>query len=123
MKKISFLFAISFLMILIATACGKAVFDGSCTGNDKQFIVDYNVLNCTKTHQMKLKKGTTVKVVVESKSGRVGILVEDTKGDDIYNNINAISENFSLEIPRTDTYNFSVSGSEAKGSVSFKMTK
>ncbi|AEY66089.1 hypothetical protein [Clostridium sp. BNL1100] len=123
MKKISFLFAISAFTLLITVACGKVVFDGSCTGNNKQFIVDYNVLNCTKTHQMELERGTTIKVVVESKSGRVGILVEDSKGDGIYNNINAISEKFSLEIPRTDTYNFSVSGTDAKGSVSFKMTK
>lgn len=72
---------------------------------------------------MKLQRGTTIKGIVESESGHVDILVEDAKGDEIYNNINAKSVECSLKITRTDTYKFSVSGSDAKGSVSFKVTK
>jgi hypothetical protein len=109
------------LMLVIFTACSKQVFDGSCTGNDEQFVVDYSVLNCTKTHEIKLEKGATINVIVESKSGRVDILVVDENGEEIYKGDNASSGKFLIDILKTGLYKFSVTGSNAKGSVNFRV--
>jgi hypothetical protein len=86
-----------------------------------QFITDYSILNCAKTSEMKLKKGTKINVVIESKSGKVDVLVVDANGEKIYKGDNADSGKFTIEIPKTSTYKFSVTGSNAKGSVSFKV--
>ncbi|MFT5873807.1 MAG: DNA/RNA endonuclease YhcR with UshA esterase domain [Clostridium sp.] len=122
MKKLSLLMILSMLIFLIATTgCKKQVFSGSCAGNEKQFLMDYSILNCTKTHDMKLEKGTIINVVIENNSGNLDIFVSDSNGEKIYKGDNATSGNFSLEVPNTDTYKFSVKGSNAKGSISFKV--
>lgn len=121
MKKLSLLMILSVLILLIATGCRKQVFVGSSTGNDVQYIIDFSVLNSTKTHEIKLEKGTTINVIIEKKSGKLDILVSDSNGEKIYKSDNANSAKFSLVMPKTDLYKFSVTGSNAKGSVSFKV--
>jgi hypothetical protein len=120
MKRIILSFVLAALVIFFTAGCGKQVFNGSSTGNDTQFLLDYSILNCTKTHEMKLKEGTNINVIIESSSGRVDILVVGSNGDEIYRGDNASSGEFALKIPKSDTYKFSVTGSDAKGSVSFK---
>ena len=121
MKKFSQLIILGISILMLSTACTKQVFNGSRSSNDTQFILDYSVMNCTKTQEMKLEEGTTVNVIIESNSGRVDILVEDAHREKIYKGDDADSGEFSLKIPKTDTYTFSVTGSNAKGSVSFKV--
>lgn len=110
--------------ILIITGCGnEPVFNGSRTSNDVQFIMDYSILNDTMTHEMKLKEGTNVNVIIENESGRLDILVKNVDGQEIYRGDNASSGEFSLKIPKTGSYQFSVTGSKAKGGVSFKVAE
>ncbi len=47
----------------------------------------------------------------------------EVDGEEIYRGDDASSGSFSLEIPKTGTYKFSVTGTNAKGSVSFKIAK
>lgn len=120
MKKYYFIVFLM-LILVVAAACGNQVFDGSRTGNDEQFLLDYYVLNCTKTHEINLEKGTTVNVEIENKSGHVDILVSDTEGEEIYRGDNEKSGKFSITIPNKDIYEFSVTGKNAKGSVHFRV--
>jgi hypothetical protein len=121
MKKLSIFLILSMLILVIATGCSEQVFDGSRTSNDAQFVMDYSILNCAKTHEIKLKKGAIINVIIESESGRVDILVEEVNGEEIYKGDNATSNEFSLNIVKTGTYMFTVTGNDAKGSVSFKI--
>ncbi|MBU5334621.1 hypothetical protein [Anaerocolumna aminovalerica] len=122
MKKFSLLIMIVLILVL-ATSCKKQVFDGNRTGNNEQFIMDYSVLNKTDTQEMDLEEGTIIDVIIEDESGRVDILVAEVDGDEIYRGDDASSISFSLEVPKTGTYKFSVTGTNAKGSVSFKVRK
>lgn len=121
MKKLSILMILSMLILVIATGCSKQVFDGNRTSNDAQFVMEYSILNCTKTHEIKLEKGAIINVIIESNSGRVDILVEEVNGEEIYKGANATSNEFSLNVDKTGTYMFTVTGNNAKGSVSFKI--
>lgn len=123
MKKRFKLIIISILLLIIATGCGKQVFNGNRTSNDVQFIMDFSVLNKTETHEMSLEEGTTVNVDIEKISGRIDILVEDIDGNKIYRGDNADSNQFSFDIPKSSTYIFSITGKKAKGSVSFKVSE
>lgn len=122
MKKFSLLIILSMFILIIAAGCSKPAFNGNRTSNNVQFIVDYSVLNRAETHEMKLKDGANINVIIENKSGRVDILVADANGKEIYRGDNAASGKFSLKIPKADTYKFSIAGSDAKGSVSFIVT-
>ncbi len=122
MKKFLLIF-MNVLILVIATSCNKQVFNGNRTGNDEQFIMDYSVLNKTDSQEMELKEGTIIDVIIENESGRVDILVAEVDGEKIYRGDDASSSSFSLEIPKTGTYKFSVTGTNAKGNVSFKVAK
>lgn len=97
------------------------MFDGSRTSNDVQFVMNCSVLNDTKTHEMRLEKDEIIDVAIESLSGRVDIIVEDSEGNEIYRGNDADSGKFQLIITETSTYKFTVTGRDAKGSVSFKV--
>lgn len=109
--------------IFIAASCEKQVFDGSRTSNDGHFILSYSILNCTKTYDMKLEKGTLINVAIENKSGHLYIFIEDSSGNRIYNGDDVSSGKFPIEVQKTDTYKFLVTGKKAKGSVSFITNK
>jgi hypothetical protein len=121
MKKHSLLMIICMLILVIVTGCSKQVFEGTLTSNDSQFVMEYSILNCTKTHEIKLEKGASINVIIKSESGRVDILVEEVNGEEIYKGDNASSNEFSLNVNKTGTYMFNVTGNNAKGSVSFKI--
>lgn len=123
MKKLFFIIILFIATPIFTTGCKPQVFDGSSTGNDSQFIVEYSVLNTTKTHEMALEEGATVNVEIENVSGRVDILVTDSAGESIYKGDDASSGEFTIGIPKTDTYEFSVTGNKARGRVSFILVK
>ncbi len=112
------------IISIFAFGCNssKQVFDGSRTSNDNQFIFEYDILNDTKTHNMLLEEGAIVAVAIDNVSGRLDIIVAGSDGVEIYRGNNASSGEFKLIIPKTNTYNFSVTGKDAKGSVSFTVT-
>lgn len=122
-KKISMVMILSMFVFLIITGCGKQIFDGSSTGNDEQFIIDYSIMNCNKTNDMKLEKGANINVIIENKSGHLDILITNSSREKIYKGDDATSGEFSIEVPKTDTYKFSVTGKNAKGRVSFRLDK
>ena len=121
MKIFAKIMTLSLLILTIAVGCSKQVFDGSVTGNDEQFLLDFSILNTTKTHDIKLEKGQNVDVVFEIESGKLEIFVEDTSGEKIYEGNTGTSGEFTLGIPKTDTYKISVTGRDAKGNISFKV--
>lgn len=121
MKRLFSIILLIGLILNIGTGCRKQVFNGNRIGNDKQFIMEYTVLNKTETHQMKLEKGAFIDVIIENESGRLDVLVVDENGEKLYRGDDALTGEFSLEIPKTAIYSFSITGNKAKGSVSFKV--
>lgn len=122
MKKSSLLIIIFIFIMAITAGCDKQpTFDGSRTSNDVQFIMEYSVLNDTKTHEMELKQGSIIDVIIENKSGRLDIIVKSADGQEIYRGNNASSDKFSINIQKTGKYKFLVTGAKAKGSISFKV--
>lgn len=109
--------------LFMVTGCKEPDFNGSRTGNDEQFLIDYSIMNCTKTNDMSLKKGESINTIIDNKSGHLDILITDSEGEKIYKGDDVTSEKFSIEVPKTDTYKISVTGKKAKGNVSFKVDK
>lgn len=120
-KKLSIVMIFS--IFILFTGCAKQTFNGSSTGNDEQFLIDYSIMNCTKTNDMKLEKGAKINVVIDNKSGKLDILIANSTGEKIYKGDAATSGKFIVEVPKDDIYRISVTGENAKGYVSFKVDK
>ncbi|MCD8503008.1 MAG: hypothetical protein LRY71_16830 [Bacillaceae bacterium] len=117
---------IFFVILLFGFIVGcrrEQVFDGSRTSNDTQFVMEYDVLNGTKTHEMELEEGTMINVIVQNDSGQVNIAVEDSHGEVVYQGGHASSTNFTFGISSAGRYTFTVTGSKAKGGVSVKVVE
>jgi len=117
MKKI-----LIFLLVFFISGCAdkNAIFNGSKTSNDNQFVMEYEILNTTYTEELELKKDEIIKVEIVNDSGVLNVSVIGKSGEKVYKGDNISSGSFSLTIPKDDTYEFSVEGKKAKGSVSFK---
>ena len=60
MKKI-ILIVCTLVFLISLTACGTK-FDGSRTGNDSEFIMEYSVLNTTDAQDLTIESGDTISV-------------------------------------------------------------
>lgn len=121
MRKLIWVVALTMLVMVFDIGCSKQVFSGNRTSNDKQFIMDYTILNREETQELKLNESVAVDVNIENKSGKLKILITDSSGKELYRSDNAATGKFSIKIPKTDSYKFSVIGKKASGGVSFKI--
>ena len=77
MKKLGFACILCFSLVLL-NACGNATFNGSSTGNDTQFIMEYRILNTSDHREMSLKTGDVIDTTIVSDAGSVDIQVENS---------------------------------------------
>lgn len=109
------------LISLFFVSCENISFNGSRTGNNSQFIVDFKVLNTSKTHTMNLEAGERIDVVISLESGDLKVYVYDSNNNYSYRSDKAFSTDFTLTIDHDDNYTFEIVGrNSAKGRVEFK---
>ena len=107
------------LFLTLPSACSRAVFNGSSTGNDTQFIMEYSILNTSDYRELSLKTGDVIDTTIVSDGGRVDIQVKNSAGESICSKTDVPTSEFEIVIPQDDTYTFIVTGHEARGSISF----
>ena len=118
MKKL--LFLVSFVLIISTAGCtGGSTFSGSKTGNDKQFLVDFDVLSTTVDHKMQLSVGDEIDTSIDIKKGEVGIIVKNEKDTIAYRGNGLKNCNFTFEITEAGEYTFCITGFKTKGKVYF----
>lgn len=120
MKK--FLLIVCTLAFMVSLTGCNTKFDGSRTGNDSEFIMEYSVLNKTDTQDLIAKSGDTIGGKIIVNKGSLSIKIQKNEDEPIFES-NGISESteFDVEIDESGTYTVSVTGEKAKGSVSFKV--
>ena len=113
--------ACTLALIVSLTGCDTK-FDGSRTGNDSEFIMEYSLLNQTDTQDLIAKSGDTISGKMIINKGSLSIKIQKDEEKPIYES-NGISESteFDVEIDESGTYTVSVTGEKAKGSVSFQV--
>ena len=118
MKKI-ILIVCTLVFLISLTACGTK-FDGSRTGNDSEFIMEYSVLNTTDAQDLTIEAGDTISAKIVVDKGSLSIKIQKDGEKPIYeSNGISTSNEFDVEIDESGTYTVSVTGEKAKGSVSF----
>lgn len=119
MKKSLSIFCMLIITFLLG-ACGKSAFSGSRTANDSQFILKYKAFNTTDAQPLFLESGDSIKAEIVVDSGKLSIKIQKDSDTPVYENDSIVaSDNFNVEIQESGTYKITVTGKEAKGSVSF----
>ena len=100
MKKLGFACILCFSLALL-NAWGNATFNGSSTGNDTQFIMEYSILNTSDHRSMPLKTGDVIDTTVVSDDGSVDIQVENSEGEPSYSETGIPLLSLKLWSPKT----------------------
>lgn len=119
MKK--YLGIICFLVFAFTlTSCGTD-FDGSRTGNNSEFIMDYKVLNTTDSQNLVVDEGDTIHAEIILEKGSLSFKIQkDDEPVPVYEGKDvSVSDAFDVEIEESGTYIVTVTGKKARGSVSF----
>lgn len=118
MKKYSCILC-SFILALSLTACG-ADFDGSRTGNNNEFMMDYKVFNKTDSQDLIVEKGDTIHAEIIVEDGSLSFRIQREDEVPVYESEDvSFSDEFDIDIEESGTYTVLVTGEKAKGSVSF----
>ncbi len=94
-------------------------FNGSRTGNDSEFIMEFQKLNTTDSQELTLEAGDVLHAAINVDDGRIAVTIRE--GDEIvYENREMISsDTFDFKITETGVYTVEVSGEHARGHVRF----
>ena len=108
-----------FLLLMFSlTACGSEL-NGSRTGNDSEFMMDFVVLNKSDAQDLKVEAGDSIcaKVVVEA--GQLSIKIQKDQEEPIYACDDVATDEFQISVEKSGIYTVTVTGEHAKGSVAF----
>ena len=107
-------------MIVLLTGCGtSSVFDGSRVANASEFQMEYSALNREEAAELVLQAGEQLRVTLSHTEGTVDVTVGMEGQEPIYRGNGHQNADFILEIAESWNYHISVSGYQAKGSISF----
>ena len=118
MKKALFLLLICILSLSL-TACGTD-FNGSRTGNDHEFAMEYTVLNKTDSQDLSAEAGDTIHAKLEVEKGSLSVKIQKGADDPVYEGTGiALSDEFEVAIAESGIYTVTVTGDKAAGSIHF----
>ena len=107
-------------MLFLLTGCGTgSVFDGSRVADASGFRMEYSMLNREESADLTLREGDCLRVSLSHTDGSVNVTVGMEGQEPIYRGNGHQNADFILEIAESGNYHISVSGHQAKGSISF----
>ena len=118
MKKVFSVVVIALFSFLLVSC--SSTFDGSRTGNDSEFIMDYKVFNTTDTQDLTVEAGDMIHAKIVMEGGQLSFKIQKDEDAPICESVDSSSsDEFDVEIEDSGTYTVTVTGAKAKGSVSF----
>ncbi len=82
--------------------------------------MEYEILGGTDTWELRLAERDILQVDLVVDTGNLAVVIEGPDGNVFYEDDDAETESFELEITEGGRYAISVTGTDTRGSVSFK---
>ncbi len=113
------LIAITVLVVsMFLCACTEGVtFSGSKAGDEDHFDIAFEMLNTSYSHELEMKEGEALDVMLEAESGNVSLIIRRGEDEPIYRGSNLESTVFQVGIAQEGIYTLTVEGKKARGHV------
>lgn len=108
------------VLLTLAFLGGPTSFYGSRFSNSEEFTLEYEIFGGTDTWKPRLAEGDILQVDLVVDTGNLAVVIEGPDGNVFYEDDDAETEAFELEITDGGRYAISVTGTDTRGSVSFK---
>ena len=108
------------VLLTLAFLGGPTSFNGSRFCNSEEFTLEYEILGGTDTWELRLAERDILQVDLVVDTGNLAVVIEGPDGNVFYEDDDAETETFELEITEGGRYAVSVTGTDTRGSVSFK---
>lgn len=105
-------------VLLVFSGCSRTKFDGSRTGNANQLIMEFDVLNTTDSKVLALQEGDSVDFSISSEAGKLAISLQKEGDEPVYKGVDIPTSSFQVVVNKSGEYTATVTGDNAKGSVS-----
>lgn len=104
----------------ILTGCkADSTFEGNKVANTDSFQMDYSILDKQEDAVLELDSGDILQVKILQTTGNVDVTVGQEGAEPIYEGSTLTDVDFTLNIDKSGDYQVSVTGHNAKGTVSF----
>jgi hypothetical protein len=106
----------------IFSGCDQYVdFRGTETKEDNLYIIDFQILNSSRSHDMNLHAGDTIDVHVIKEFGSCTIYIECFEWESYFVRFDVSTIDYVVPITETGSYHFCVEGNNATGYIKFKV--
>ncbi|MGL6173523.1 MAG: hypothetical protein ACRC1P_02835 [Cellulosilyticaceae bacterium] len=109
----------TFFVVFLLTGCATVGFNGSRSGNENQFIIEYDMFNGMDSQVLSINQGEQMAINIVTNAGEVEVEVKKDNEEAIYTGTHRSNMSFTLGIDKSGSYRCTVTGRKAKGSVSF----
>ena len=115
--RVSVFLAALLVVVFLCSCDSDATFDGSKTGNENHFDIEFNMLNTSYTHELEMKEGESIDVHIEVQSGNISLSIQKENETPIYRGNKLESADFKVGVESSGKYTLTVTGQKAKGHV------
>ena len=115
--RVSAFFAALLVLVFLCSCGSDATFDGSKTGDENHFDIDFNMLNTSYTHELDMNEGESIDVHIEAESGEISLNIQKEGEEPIYRGNKLESGSFKVGVESAGKYTLTVTGKKAKGHV------
>lgn len=96
---------------------GRGVFSGDLVKDPDRYTLRFDEMNREDSHSLTLNGGDTLSVDFSIERGHADLVIGEPGEEPVYRGNDIKDGLFDLTIPRTGTYQITVSGKHAKGSI------
>ncbi len=110
-------------LLLLLTACQPAAFDGTLVKTPDIFALNFQSFHSTDTHTFALSEGDRIQVEITRKAGDIAVTIQQDGDTPVYQGTTPSPSAFQVAITKGGTYRVTVTGTHARGSVSFHVLR
>lgn len=110
-------------LLLLLTACQPAAFDGTLVKTSDIYALNFQSFHATDTHTFALSEGDRIQVEIARKAGDITVTIQQDGDTPVYQGTSPSPSAFQVEIKESGTYRVTVTGTRARGIVSFHVLR